>query len=322
MFGWSTSAARAGDLIAHDSLDFDPTSSIGSVSSDVQNRLAFTAGWWGLWIGTGDVVARGLTYTNLQVSGNRMVTDGNNSPSWHALYPFFYPDLATNGYYGREGTTLWLSFLYRADSALGTDVYQGLSLFDENVEELFIGATIGSTNLGFHLWDFGAAPNGVTSTRRSALGGTHLLVVRLAFGVSGSSDRVDLYVDPVPGVMPAAPLASRTGANFRFNWIRVQSGYGANRGSFDEIRLGRTYASVTPVQSGPAAFRIDALQPGPFGYVIDFQSAATMPFVLESSVNLIGWAPMFTNTLTRQFSAWLDPFAPSEPSRYYRLRKP
>lgn len=320
IYGWGVSVSLAGELICHDSAEFDSTSSIGTLVSDVQNRRAFHAGWWGLWFGTCDVAVGGLSYTNLQVSGNRFVTDGNNSPSWRAPYPADYPTLVTNGYFGRDGTTLWLSFLYRAETSLGADIYQGLSLFDENTEELFIGATIGSTRLGFHAWDFGQAPAGVTSSQKSALGGTHFLVVRLTFGVSGTSDRIELFVDPAPGVIPGVADASRTGANIRFNWIRLQSGYGLTRASFDEIRLGTTYQAVTPVRVGQPMLKIDELELGLYGFVPTFRSAATIPFVLETSSDLLAWTPFFTNTLSRQFTSWLDSSPPAR-SRYYRLRQ-
>ena len=321
LFGWSTSLSLAGDLIAYDSAEFDATTAVGSVDSDVQLRRAFHAGWWGLWYGTADVAVGGLTYTNLQVSGNRFVTDGYNSASWLAPYPADHPTLVTNGYFGRDGTTLWLSFLYRAETSLGSDIYQGLSLFDEGTEELFIGATIGSTMVGFHAWDFGQAPNGVTASRKSALGGTHLIVVRLTFGVSGTSDRVELFVDPSPGVVPRVADGSRTGANIRFNWIRLQSGYGFTRASIDEIRLGTTYEAVTPVKAGTPELKIDELQFGPYGVVPIFRSASTLPFVLESSSNFEVWTPFFTNTLSSQFSSWLDASTPAKVSRFYRLRR-
>jgi hypothetical protein len=82
---------------------------------------------------------------------------------------------------------------------------------------------------------------------------TFLMVVRMAFGEG--NDVIDLFVNPasIGGTPPATPDASVTVTDdLRFRSFRFYPGSGQNSGYLDEVRIGETYADVTPPVPEPA----------------------------------------------------------------------
>lgn len=91
-------------------------------------------------------------------------------------------------------------------------------------------------------------------------GPTYLLVGRIEFNVSGQNDMLTLYVNPTVGKSEPAIPSLQTAAEFDYGAIthvrpfsggsQVGSVLPAIEGTFDEIRLGPTYASVTVPEPG------------------------------------------------------------------------
>lgn len=108
-------------LIAYDGANYSPTSSI--------NGRAGGTGWNGGWAGNLNVVTGSLTINGVATNGNRFVTDGNNTGSFRTIATAGHASLLTNGEFGKDGTTLWLSFLFRAQTTAANN-YAGLSLYD------------------------------------------------------------------------------------------------------------------------------------------------------------------------------------------------
>ena len=144
--------------------------------------------------------------------------------------------------------------LIRPDSAPDTDDYYGLQLFSNNGgNDLFIGKTGASLNYGLEV-----SQNGVFTQSLSATAATQgegvLLVARVDFNAdttAGAPETFSLYVNPTPGAaeptMADAMLSFDLGAQ---NGLAFNSGNGASV-SFDELRIGTTYASVTPANPVP-----------------------------------------------------------------------
>ncbi|MEN9676734.1 MAG: hypothetical protein RIS76_2630, partial [Verrucomicrobiota bacterium] len=256
-------------LISHDGFSYTPNT--------ILSGRAGGTGWQGAWVGAGTVVAPGLLRPGLISGASRLRTAGSNLGVVRSITTTGFAALRSGGRFGLDGTELWLSFLIRRDVGFPGNGYGGLSLFNGNTEEIFIGMPTGATNWSFQQFDLGAAPGNITSSAAPIVTDeTTLLVLRFQFGVSGTSDRVDLFVDPPPGVIPSAPSATRTGADLQFDRIRLQSGpaNAAAPVSMDEIRLGESFADVTPFGPGPA---LAWLRPGP--HRVSAGAEITLPLV-------------------------------------------
>ena len=91
----------------------------------------------------------------------------------------------------------------------------------------------------------------VYATATLATNTTCLLVAKYTFGPSPGDDTVGLFINPAPGgAEPAAPDATQTGgtdASSLLNvYIKSSGGYGS--WYFDTLRIGPTWASVTPLE--------------------------------------------------------------------------
>ena len=147
--------------------------------------------------------------------------------------------------YGDDGTTTYYSILLRpdADSDPEADDYYGLQLFSNGgFGDLFIGKGGAMTNYGLeNTTIFEDDESSVAPT----FGETVLLVVRADF--TDFDDIFSLYVNPTPGD-PEPAVADAT----LFFDLGTQNGLAMNSGggaevSFDEIRIGETFADVMPV---------------------------------------------------------------------------
>src|SRR5262249_35057616 len=82
---------------------------------------------------------------------------------------------------------------------------------------------------------------------------TYLIVVKYAFGAGPGDDVVSLFIAPTAGAGEPAPDATLTGgtdaANLQNVYFKSSSGYGT--WSFDTLRIGSTWADVTPSSAGP-----------------------------------------------------------------------
>ena len=182
--------------------------------------------------GGSSVSAAGFGYTDansnaLTVAGNKADFVGNNQGEFRSLTT---APQAT-------GTTLYVSFVMQLTTA---NAYAGLSLFAGTTETLFLGEPGGA--LGFF---------GIDTKSGSTLGSTtptstkSLLVYRIDFLATSATIR--LYLNPTLGTEPTtASLTATKTAALTYDSIRIQSG-GTTAGSIDEIRLGTTYADVTPI---------------------------------------------------------------------------
>jgi hypothetical protein len=215
-------------------------------TSQFNNRLngAGTAGdgWAGAWTGTNNnnvLVSPSLSYGALDTEG------------WRVQFGAAGYSRGLSSTVGSGST--YISFMIESDNTTSGNRWTGLTLLSggtSGTEVLSIGDIDGG--------DFGASISvgglaGDTTTASAA--GTSLLtqrflVARIDFNASGSSENVSLFVDPDLSSEPGTADATLTNiADFSFDAIRIHRGptSGGNWTNLDEIRIGTTWADVTPV---------------------------------------------------------------------------
>lgn len=237
-------------LITYEGFAYVDNASLNTQTGGTGWQTGF--GWAGG--GSATITTPGRTFPGLANSGRSALFRAGGIQT-RAFVTTGYASLRTSGRFGLDGTELWLSFLARRETNFFVGDSGGLSLMDGNTVELFVGCPAGAARWSVQLPELGTAPANITPAPNAPLvtGETTLLVVRMSFGVNGTQDRVDLFVNPAPGVIPTTPNATRTGADIRFDRLRLQSGASAlSAMSFDEIRLGESFSDVVPTTPNPA----------------------------------------------------------------------
>jgi hypothetical protein len=241
-------------LITYEGFPYAPT---GLASIDGKSG---GIGWdanWGQFVGGATsygIMNGGLSFGSLYTSSNRVFTTGG-------LAGRFFTEPST--FYGTAGTTNYFSVLIRPENTPAVNHYYGLQLWSNGADcptphDVFVGKNGSSLNYGleYSTNDVSGATNVFIHTYSStaaASNQTVLLVVRVIFAPAAgcTPDSFSLYVNPTPGgaepVTPDATLNCEIGQQ---NGIALNAGNGA-RVSFDEVRMGYTFASVTATTSLP-----------------------------------------------------------------------
>jgi hypothetical protein len=232
-------SAASAALTVYDGFDY------GAVSGDLTTKNGGT-GWTGAYTDSGNstiYATTGLTYGTLQTTGGASLTaDGG------ALTTLNFRGITAIS----SGET-WVSFLARRNGAASTSTFAGISFYNSG--------GIAGTNSEFSIANGGAggtwrlfdANNGGTTAFTStstliASDTTYLLVARILWGAGGGgSETISLFVNPTLGLTPVTADASRD-INMTTNFDKVRiAGANAVNYTFDEIRIGDSFASVTPV---------------------------------------------------------------------------
>lgn len=227
--GAMTSTANAA-LIAYDGFDY-PT---GNLAGNGTGSLGFSSNW-STPTDAVTVTSPGLTFPELAVNGNTAFLSPSSANA--ASERMLSSSLATEG-----GAPTYISFLF--DRQAGSR-YFGLELRDGGSQTVFVGSNSGASN--YTLSGPVSLDSGVPVTADPAL-----LVVRIDSPTGGSNDSISLFVNPTPGGPEPTADATATGLNVdSFDLISLAAGFtsGSNTtatGFIDEIRIGSTFASVTP----------------------------------------------------------------------------
>jgi hypothetical protein len=145
---------------------------------------------------------------------------------------------------GRDGTTVYLSFLVRPLGRLNagySNGFFGLCLNSTGPDSLFIGKP-GAGSLDQYVLENRGSARQVSSGAHVVMGETVFLVLRADF--LAGPDRFALYVNPEPGKPePAVGTVKSDLDVFTVDKLVI---YSTGAFSIDEIRLGTTFADVTP----------------------------------------------------------------------------
>lgn len=190
----------------------------------------------------------GLTGSGLVTSGNRAFAGTANSISGVTR------SLGTP--VGTAGTTRYFSFLMRPEGTLGQGAFNGffgLVLESPTEPELFIGKA-GGGNLGQYVMEQRGGGGQVASALAPVVGQSALFVLKAEF--LAGNDRFTLFSNPTPGGLePASGLVK---FDMNIGTISGLTLYSAGAYSIDELRIGETFADVTPVPE-PSALGFGAL---------------------------------------------------------------
>ena len=211
-----------------------------------------------------NIAPLGLTYPGLESSGGAL--------NLNALAPVGGTANTTQNFFrllnqggAIDSGTFYFSLLLENDSPSQRTI--NFAFFGANSEKFAVGqfspaATASNGNIA--LTQLNAAPVQI-GTPPIPLGQdiTHLLVGRVDFNVSGTTDRLRLYVDPVldGSGEPASAYIDVATVDFgSIDQVRPFVGnttttpaHTASIGTFDEIRLGPSYAAVTVPEPGSAS---------------------------------------------------------------------
>ena len=253
-------------LVTYEGFPYTPS---GPLSIDGQSG---GTGWdanWGQFLG--GAFSYSITNASLADPSGLLFTSSNKVTSVGGFGGRFF---TIPGNWAEPGATFYFSILIRPENTPATNHYYGLQILSNGGDtgsghDVFVGKTGANLNYGLEY-----ATNDITgssnvfvhtySSVAAASNQTVLLVVKLEFNVTGSGpENFALYVNPTPGnpepVTPDAVITNDIGTQ---NGLAMNMGNGAVA-SFDEIRLGNTFASVTPTTG---AADPDLLTYEPFAY--------------------------------------------------------
>lgn len=210
---------------------------------------------------TGSATASSLTYDSLLTSG----VARQGGAAWALKASLASPvnaTTATDGTYAANGQ-VWMSWLYKTDAAAnpwtrlvtynGVDSYGASERFNLGyVDVTGPGFTVRGSLLG---QPDSAAIGGLTGST------TYLLVAKYDFGTAAANDgSITLWVNPTLG--GAAPSGGSqvgiTGADeslMAFTGVALEGG----AAQFDEVRIGGTFADVTPMVPEPTSIGLAVL---------------------------------------------------------------
>lgn len=202
------------------------------------------SGFNGAWRQGGfNVFAAGYTSSEGSLSFGGLATGGGkvSSGAFSAINGAIR-DLAQP--LGADNTTAYLSFLLRPQGTLNAGIFGGffgVTLSGSLGNELFVGKP-GAGALEEYVLENRGGFGQVTSGAPTVQGQTAFLVVRADF--MPGNDIFTLYVNPAPGA--AEPAAGAVKTDLNLGSVARAGIYSTGAFSVDEVRIGATYAEVTP----------------------------------------------------------------------------
>lgn len=223
-------------------LAYDPFNQpVGNITGTASSGGGAVWPGTGTWNGGGTISAGSLSYGNLLTSGNQANYDAVANAN-----------RAIGATAGGPNTDLWYSFLITANR---ND--SGISLFTGGTEQNFMGNGGGSgQTMGLQ------NPNINTGIAQSTT--THFYVLHMVTPASGNITTT-LYIDPPAsslgvGSAPAAgslytnsATPDTTRAPYTFDTVRLGAFNSAGTVRFDELRVGTTWADVSPTPEPASA---------------------------------------------------------------------
>jgi hypothetical protein len=212
-------------------------------------------GWAGAYTDTGNstiVETTGLNYGGLPATpGSVRTADGG------AATTISFRTLGS--VYGDGETETWISFLGRRNGNTASNLFAGVSFYNSNGAaaadgEVSFATTTGAAVPTWRILDLGTTASS-NSTDAITPDVVNFIVARIVWnvadpGLAGTgTSAVYLYVNPAAGQgVPATASAGRNVTITNFDKIRL-AGQNAVDYSFDDVRIGDTFADVAPFLS-------------------------------------------------------------------------
>jgi len=205
--------------------------------------------WATAWSGSNTIGADGLAYQDdlklLVTNGNRFVAISAWRESHRLINLATWPALQQDGCLAPDGTSIWLSVLLRQDGTQLQNCFGGIYLKNgKGGGTLYLGRAWGEprwrieSGTGTNFYD-------VTTTDRE----TALLVMRIDFRTG--NEQCYIWLNPSLGYTPPADAAALLFDKFDFTFNDVFLAAGFTDISVDELRIGESWAAVTPFQLIP-----------------------------------------------------------------------
>ena len=240
------------------------------------NGASAGSGWSGGW-GTqnGDTTIPGYNIEDsnpLQFAGLQSLTSyAVGGSAWQATGRGFdtsgtgpFSGLLSGNLIGAPGTSLWFSILMRKDQA--NDQQVSVTLHPSNIPwyapapAVGVGYFSSSSDLnGQRYWSLAVGSSCQMTNVPVVVGESTLLVVNVIFSSTTSS--AILYVNPLHlgGQPPATSQATiSTADSLAFQSLAYYAGDGSANSSIGELRIGSTFAAVTPSFNIPPTISITA----------------------------------------------------------------
>ncbi len=237
-----TYGAADPNLLTYESFAYNQGTGPSSLHGQPNNGTQGSNGWdnvsWGQVYGGGTAFI--IVNGSLSDPSHLLVTTGNCTSATGNNYAD-----QLNTYTGSPGHTnvspTYYSILIRPDNTPTTTNYYGLELYTSlGNGNVFVGKNGAGLN-----WGLQQNSNQVFSSVACTMSQTVFLVVRGEYTAS-STNTFRLYVNPTPGAPErAAPDAILTANLGTQNGLNLTTGNGG-LATFDELRIGTTYADVTP----------------------------------------------------------------------------
>lgn len=186
-----------------------------------------------------------------------------------------------------SSATYWISLIYqRFDGHDVDDSYNGLSLFLNTSELLYIGKPWGSKNVGLDATGVsGGLPSGVDAYD------LNWIVVKLVMNGTADNDNVYYWINPDPNVEPDTTMADSSGnwnGSGGFNRLRIGSGNSPTpcEALYDEIRFSKTFEGLiieSAVASNPITLQQFALKQN---YPNPFNPTTTISYSVDKTQNV------------------------------------
>ncbi len=267
LFATLSLSLAAHSAVIHESFGDSDASLVGNTSG---------TGLTGNWLGDSrpDVVTSTLSYGSLQTTGNEVRADG----SWFANRVAI--DMTNTAYTDMlaDGGEMWFSMIYRQESGSGRFYFtigDGTVANNGNLSDPGQAIGFGSTGTRVYagLWetfDWGATNLGGPAFTSVDVSGdslvnsndggviasatTYLIVGHAQWGADGAAnDIVTLYM-PDTDMNIGTAVARSEGVLDQSDFSLINTNHGNGVVSrWDEIRIGDSYASVTPVPEPSAA---------------------------------------------------------------------
>ena len=313
---------------------------VANPGADTTGRYKFIAGqnpavtgFLGSWIGLtgaqyelGTAPIASLSYSGVATTGNaafRQFTTGGSTRQLDTTNTFAGYNDGT-GQIGRDGTTLYFSFLMKLDSATNAGSLGFGTTNNGVMNEVQVLAN--GTNIVFSANGNSSATVVATDTN------THLFAIKLQFG---ATDTVSFWMDPTDLTIegnnpPTATLSITSPGSVNFSYLtmlRGSSGGTVGHGVvFDELRFtgswgDNLFASIYTLPAMPTTL---TWSNSPTSLQLQWPASYT-GWVLQYQTNTLtqglgnNWLDVAGSQLTNQWSAQIQS---TNPAMFFRLRAP